>query len=203
MRLIQDSLHLHIHIRQVVHSPSRWKRITPWTQQTYSGIMLPLVTQWRARRFKLFPETDDHTNVLQLRGITLASVSGLPTHIDPTSLLDSILYSFMTKVFFDKRIRLLRHRLHGRFRSDLRSKMSKRVALMQEALELNKFRAVFQRVGLKPQQRLNLSYLQLPEDSITTNPLEIHEAHAAHFEAHHSIPSSLDPRTREKSRAKI
>ena len=63
---------------------------------------------------------------------------------------------------------------------------------MQDALELNNFRAIFQRIGLKPQQRLDLSYLQLSDDTITTNPVEIYEAHKDHFDTHHSFPDNLD-----------
>ena len=136
MRLIQDSLHIHTHLRQIAHGPSRWRRKVPWTQDTFYAILLPLANSWRARRLKLFPTSDDHTNVLNLRNASIPSLPGPNTHIDPVSLLDNVRYSSMTKEFFDRRIRLLRHRLHGRFHSDLRSSMSTRVAFLQEALEI-------------------------------------------------------------------
>ena len=193
MRLIQDSLHIHIHPRQLAHGPSRWKR-----QKRLMDTATLLwhhapndLDIWRKRRLKLFPTSDDHINILQLRGVALASMSGPPTHIDPPSLLDSILYSSMRPE-------------HSSTAESVSSSTgctedsfltSKRVAHMQEVLELNNIRAVFQRIGLKPQQRLDLSYLQRSDDTIIANPIEIHEAHKDHFDTHHSFPASLDPST--------
>ena len=192
MRLIQDSLHLHTHLRQIAHGPSRWRRKVPWTQATYYAILLPLVNSWRSRRLKLFPTSDDHTNILNLRNASIPSLPGPAIHIDPVSLLDNIPYPSMTRTFFDRRIHLLRHRLHGRFRSDLRSRMSTRVALMQEALEIKNFKAVYQKIGFKLHQTIDLSYL-VRDNAILTNPMAIHDAHVDHFQAHHSCPLTLDP----------
>ena len=84
-------------------------------------------------------------STLNLRKASIPSFPGPPMHIDPEPLLDNIPYASLTREFFDRRIRLLRHRLHGRFQSDLRSRMSTRVALMQETLKIKTVKAIYQK----------------------------------------------------------
>lgn len=182
MRLIQDAMHLLIRLRMAAYGPGHHAR---WHHSSSYGIILPMVTKWQAKLYTQHP-SDHDADPLGLNS------TALQMDLQPMSLLRTR-HSDMTRAFFDSRIAKLRNKLHGRLRSQLRLKMSKRVKDMQLCLEQNKIRDVLHKLGNKQRQALDHSFLQLDDSTITTNPIEIHQKLSEHFEVHHEAPVNLDP----------
>jgi hypothetical protein len=186
MRLIQDAMHLLIRLRVSAFGPGHASK---WHHRSSYAIIHPLIRAWTAKLTVHFP--DDHDNDPLGLNPSLSQID-----LQPQSLLRTR-HSEMTRAFFDARISMLRSKLDGRLRTQLRLKMSDRVRKMQQCLEQNKIRDVLLKLGNKQRQALDHSFLQNPDSSIITNPCEIHQKISDHFEAHHEAPVALDPIARQ------
>jgi hypothetical protein len=182
MRLIQDAMHLYIRLRIKACGPGHASR---WHQGSSYAIILPLVSAWKAKFLAQFP-IDPDKDPLGL------NESSLQPDLNPSFLLRAN-HRQLTRAFFDERIAMLRRKLHGRLRTQLRLKMSVRVRQMQLCLEQNKIRDILLKLGNKQRHALDHSFLQNDDASITTNPIEIHQKLTDHFQVHHEAPVNLDP----------
>jgi hypothetical protein len=167
MRLIQDAMHLFIRLRVRAYDSGHTLR---WHHGSSYAIILTLVSAWRAKFQAHFPADHDKDPL----GI---NESSLQPDLNPNRAN----HSQLTRAFFDERIAMLRRKLHGRLRTQLRLKMSERVRQMQLCLEQNKIRDVLLKLGNKQRHALDRSFLQSEDASITTNPIEIHEKLTDHF----------------------